>query len=383
MEQNHFSIKLLLYCIPVLFFAGCKVPYDPPVNSSKTHYLVVDGYLNGNGTTTIKLSRTRSISKGDTAADIMEKGALLVIEDESNNIWPPLNEIGNGIYAGNYALFPGNRYRLHITTANGKEYLSDFVSFKQAPPIDNITWDFKNGGVQLYANTHDPKNSTRFYRWSFEETWEFHSTYNSQLIWNDQLLKVVPRTEQVDTCWQKRNSTGIFLGSSAKLNEDVINEAPINLISQGDQRISVLYSILVTQYALDSTGYNYWNAMKRNTENIGSIFDPQPNQLRGNIHCTTDTSENVVGYVGAGSTQQKRTFISNSQMPSDWNSPSFCFITNVPDDSIVYYLGGGLGLIPIDTIMSPPDSRFGYTSSFINCVDCTYYGTNVKPGFWP
>jgi len=381
MSKKNFFWNFIVADIFVLILAECKVPYQPPLKSSKTHYLVAEGFLNANGKTSIKLSRTRNITPGDTSSFINETGATVQIEDENNNTFL-LNETGNGNYSANYNLYSGNNYRLRIRTNDGKEYLSDFVPIKQSPAIDSITWNFKNGGVQLYANTHDPQNTTRFYRWSYEETWEFHSYYKSSLIWNNQLLKVVPRTQQVDTCWQTHNSNRIYLGSSAKLSEDVITEAPINLISYGDQRISVLYSILVTQYALDSTAYNYWSAMKSNTENVGSIFDPQPNQTRGNIHCTTDSSEIVIGYISAGTTQQQRIFINNNEMPSDWNSPPPCYIDSVPKDSIVYYLGGSLGLFPIDTIMNPI-SRFAYTSSFINCIDCTIYGTTVKPAFWP
>jgi len=381
MSKKNFFWSFIVADILVLVLAECKVPYDPPVKSSNVHYLVVEGFLNGNGETTIKLSRTRNITWGDTAAFINETGARLQIEDENNSTFP-LEEIGNGNYSGNYNLYSGNKYRLSIITTDGKQYFSDFVPFKPSPPIDNISWNFKNGGVQLYASTRDLQNNTRFYRWNYEETWEFHSYYNSNLVWSNPLQKVVPRTGQVHICWQSQNSYGIFLGSSAKLKEDVINDAPLNLIPFGDTRISVLYSILVTQFALDSAGYNYWNAIKGNTENVGSIFDPQPNQTRGNIHCTADSSEIILGYISAGSTQQKRIFINNNQMPSNWNSPQPCYIDSVPKDSIVYYLGGSLGLFPIDTILNPI-SRFAYTSSFINCVDCTFYGTNVKPGFWP
>lgn len=380
MEQNHFFLKLLLYCIPVLFSAGCKVPYDPLVNSSKIHFLVVEGYLNGNGETQIKLSRTRTISKGDTAANINETGARLFIEDENNNTFP-LYEIGNGIYTGNYPLTIGSKYRLHITTADQKEYLSDFVSFKQAPPIDNITWDFKGGDVQLYINTHDPHNNTTFYRWSYEETWEFHSYYVSNLEFDPPTQKLIDRTQQVHVCWQSQNSSGILIGSSAKLKEDAINKAPLNLIPHGDKRISVLYSMLVTQYALDSTGYNYWNAMKGNTENVGSIFDPQPNLTRGNIHCVSDPSELVIGYIGAGATQQQRIFIDNNQMPPDWNSIPDCIVDSIDRDSIVYFLSSMI-LIPIDKV-EDPFSRFGWTASSRDCTDCTFFGTNIKPFFWP
>ena len=369
-------------CITSVFFVSCEIHYDPPVDSAKDHYLVIEGYINANGLTQIKLSRTRTISHGDTAAYINETGANVVIEDNQNNLYP-LNEDGDGIYSASFNLDSTRQYQLHISTKNYKEYVSNFVECKPSPPIDTISWSLKNGGLQLFANTHDSQNLTHFYRWSYVETWEFHSYFNSHLIWNKDLNKVVPRTEQVNICWITKNSTGTFLANSTKLNQDVINEAPLNLIPFGDNRISVLYSTLVTQYTLDSAGYNYWSAMKGNSENMGSVFATQPNQLKGNIHCITDSSEIVIGYINAGTEKQQRIYISNSQMPPNWNVTPLCYITNVPKDSIVYYLGGGTagtGLIPIDTILDP-QSRFAYTSSFTNCLDCTTYGTTEKPGF--
>ncbi len=60
--------------------------------------------------------------------------------------------------------------------------------------------------------------------------------------------------------------------------------------------------------------------MKGNTENVGSIFGSQPNEITGNIHCVSNSSEPVIGYIGAGRSQHERIFISNSDMPSGWNS---------------------------------------------------------------
>jgi hypothetical protein len=378
--QKYLQITMTI-SITSLLFVACKIHYDPPVNSAKEHYLVVEGYINTNGLTNIKLSRTRMISHGDTADIINETAARVVIEDNQNNLYP-LNETGKGNYSAAYHLDSSYKYRLQIITAGDKKYVSDFVECKPSPPIDTINWSFKNGGVQLFANTHDPQNNTKFYRWKCLETWEFHSFYNSSLIWDDTLQKVVPRNEQVHICWRSQNSSGIFLGNSSKLSQDVISEAPLNYIPFGDNRISVLYSILVTQYTLDSAGYNYWSAMKGNTENMGSIFAAQPNQIKGNIHCTTDSSEIVIGYINAGTEQQQRIFINNSLMPSNWKQTPDCYITDVPKDSILYYLAGVLRVIPIDTILTP-GTRFAYTAAFINCVDCTTYGSNVKPSFWP
>jgi hypothetical protein len=380
MNQKYFSWKWMMI-LAALFLANCKVPYDPPVNSSKTHFLVVDGFLNAEGTTNIKLSRTRNITSGDTAAYINEMNASVIIEDNQNNVYP-LYETGGGNYSANYSLDPYAEYRLHIITADQKEYFSDFVPCKLSPPIDNLGWKFKDGDVQVFVNTHDQNNNTTFYRWDYTETWEFHADYYSTLIYDPITERVVDRSVPVFVCYRTRNSNNIILGSSAKLQEDVIHEGPLTLIPNHDKRISVLYSTFVTQYALDSAGYNYWSAMRGNTETTGSIFDPQPNQTKGNIHCITDSTERVTGYIGAGTIQQQRLFISNSEMPSGWNQGGRCTEIDVPADSVKFYLAGN-SYIPYAT--DPPGAfkPKGYFSASATCVDCTLTGSPVKPNFWP
>ena len=365
-----------------LFLASCKVPYDPPIKSSGAHYLVVEGYINSNGVATdIKLSRTRSITWGDTASYINETGAHVEIEDNQNNTYP-LYETGGGNYSGTYNLNTSGKYRLHITTTDHKEYLSDFVACKESPPIDNVGWKFNGSDVQVFVNTHDPSNQTKFYRWDYTETWEFHSEYNSILQYNSD-TSVSPRSSQVYVCYQTRKASNISVGSSEKLAEDVIHEAPITLIPYHDKRLSVLYSTLVTQFALDSNAYNYWNAMKGNTENVGSIFGTQPNQVKGNIHCVSDNTETVIGYIGAGSTQQARIFIANTSMPADWNQKGNCDYIEVPPikDSLAFYFGVQ-GFVPITPHLNGI-IVLGYYSSEGPCVDCTLNGSPVKPSFWP
>ena len=374
---------LLTAVVVVFFFSGCKVPYDPTLKTSGDRFLIVEGFINVNGVpTNIKLSRTRNITKGDTASNINETGANVVIEDNQNNIYP-LNETGDGNYSATYTLSASNQYRLHITTLNHEEYVSDFVSVKNSPPIDDLGWKFNYGDVQIYVNTHDPNNQTTYYRWDYKETWEFHSEYYSTLMYDATNEKVVDRNVPVYVCYQTRNSSNIFLGSTAKLQQDVIHEAPLALIPYHDKRISVLYSIEVTQYALDPSAYKYWSTLKENTENIGSVFGQQPSENVGNIHSVTNPFERVIGYISAGSSQQARLFISNTSMPPNWNQKDNCDYIEVPPikDSLKIYFGIQ-GFVPIK-----PDLNgiivLGYFASEGPCVDCTINGTSQKPTFWP
>lgn len=371
---------MLLYCVCIFLLANCKVPYDPTLKSSDTNALVVEGYIDGAVPTIIKLSRSRMLTIGDTATRKYELGAKVLVEDDHQDAYP-LTQTGNGIYSSinTLNLNPTYQYRLHIFTSNGEGYVSDLVAFKPSPPIDTIGWNFKDNGVQVFVNTHDPNNSTRYYRWEYNETWEFHSLYYSNFIYNADSNKVYPRTKQVYACWQSDSSTSILLGTSAKLTNDVIFEMPLVYITQHDKRLGVLYSIRVKQYTLDQNGYNYWLAMKNNTEEVGSIFDPQPNETAGNIHCVTNPSELVVGYINAGNTVEKRVFINSSSMPLDWNLFPDCRpLKTVPiaPDSLIFYFANG-GLDPIDLVQG------GYSASGAECVDCTLFGTNIKPSFWP
>ena len=86
-----------------------------------------------------------------------------------------------GIYKSNPLLLnSADKYRLKIITASGEQYASDFVEVRQTPAIDSITWQQQND-VTIYANTHDPSNSTTYYRWDFIETWQYRSQLESEL----------------------------------------------------------------------------------------------------------------------------------------------------------------------------------------------------------
>ena len=381
--KRYISWKLMVYGFCFFLLGNCKVPYDPPLKNGQTNFLVVGGFIDGAAPTVIKLSRTRMVSNNDTATQIPELFATVLIEDDQNNSYQ-LGASGDGTYSSfnTLNLNPANKFRVRIITAGGKEYVSDFVAYKVSPEIDKIGWKLKDDGLQVFLNTHDANDATKYYRWEYNETWEFHTTYPTGLIYLPASNTVVPRNDQVYTCWQSNNFSSILIGSSAKLQHDVIEQAPLLYIPPHSQKTSVLYSILVKQYALDVEGYNYWEAMRNNTEKIGSIFDPQPNQTVGNVHAVSDAAELVVGYIGAGSTVETRHFIKNSEMPQGWNLSSGCETIEVPNipDSLSFYFTGGY--MPISENLTPSNSIL-YTSALSECVDCTLHGTNIKPDFWP
>ncbi|CAN5535904.1 DUF4249 domain-containing protein [soil metagenome] len=386
-------MKRLFYCLLVLLAAGCKEKYDLPFSSPATGYLVIEGVLTtGPDSTHIELSRTNKINATQKQ---YEDKALVQVEGDDNST-QILPQTSSGVYSTALALKNTGKYRLRIKTMAGKEYLSDFAAVKTTPAIDSISWQRTADGVRLFFNTHDPTNNTRYYLWNYLETWEFHSAFQSFLKYDSKMLPNGSSTSTVSfldpisnlpdstvyKCWSNASSTNILIGSSVKLTNDVIYQQPFLLIPKADRRISVLYSINVKQYGLTKDAYEFLDKMKKNTEGTGSIFDPQPSQLNGNISCVSDPAEPVIGFISIASLQEKRVFISNSQVPL-WGFSNLCqedVVKNIPDSIAV---AQGVGQVPTAPLEMNGLSIVTFGASNPACVNCTLSGSNVKPGFWP
>ncbi len=382
--------KLAIALILLFLFAGCKQVYDPHVESKTTGILVVEGFLNsGQGPTTIRLSRSSSLE--DTIFN-PEFSAQVEAEGEDGSSFT-LFDNGNGLYTNNQLTLNNSvKYRLHIRTTDGREYASDYTPVKYTPLIDSVTWQRENDGVMLYANAHDPQNETKYYQWTYEETWEIHSAYYNELVYVKDPATSAPTSvaykypdQHADTsiykCWNTLNSTTIVLGSTEKLTTDLVY-LPVQYIEPHSEKLSVLYSINLRQYAISHDEYLFLQKMKKNTEQLGTIFDPQPSEISGNIHCLTDSNETVIGHIEISQEQVKRIFISNGEVP-DWNYDPGCVFIEIGNNpqSIMQY---GIGLMPtLVAKMDPFGGILSFYASTPQCVDCTLRGVSQKPDFWP
>jgi len=367
----------------VIFFCSCKDRYTPSVTRSNLNYLVVDGILNNSTDSTfIRLSRTRRLDS--SLINSGEKNAEMSIEDNAGNTlyyFKQLND--NGTYAvPGLNLTAGNMYRLRIKTANGKEYLSDEIPVQQSPRIDSITWKKTDKGVTIYANTHDPLNNTKYYRWDYTETWQYHSAYVAQYMYVDYGL-LIQRFPGYYECWKSQVSKPFFLASSEKLSQDIIFENPIRFIPINSIELTIKYSILVKQYTLTKEAYEYLVNLRKNTEQTGSIFDPQPSELTGNIHAV-NSSEPVLGFVTACTIDSQRIYISHQDV-KPWVYVYPCKtlkFPKAPPKLVYYYFNPDAEYAPINLVPGPnlQDSMLGSTKG---CVDCRKLGgSTTKPSFW-
>ncbi|MBS1529711.1 MAG: DUF4249 domain-containing protein [Bacteroidetes bacterium] len=395
--MNKWLYLVLLFTVSVI---SCKRIYQPPAITASNNFLVVEGTISGGPDSTfIRLSRTVRIFSKLTSKP--ELNAIVTIEDDQNLVFP-LTETGNGNYGyTGLNLDHTHKYRLRIKTSNGEQYLSDLVQAVDSPPIDSVSYDVNcsptaGPGLNVYVSTHDQTSNTRYYRWDYQETWIFHSFFPSYYYSDGDTVRYRNQyTQNVTHCWASDTSSTIILASTTNLSKSVILNNPITFVSSTSEKVETQYSILVRQYELTPEAYDYYSAIKKNTEQIGSIFDAQPSTIQGNIHCISDPSKPALGYITAGNPTSQRIFIANYTLPA-WAAtypypdchiePKCCYYNFSGVDQVDFYINykkSGIPhwLVPIDKINALGDP-IGFYASSQECVDCTIRGTNKMPPFW-
>ncbi len=147
----------------------------------------------------------------------------------------------------------------------------------------------------------------------------------------------------------------------------------LNYVGNNTSRLSVLYSLMIRQYAISQTAFEYWDQLRISSSNGGGLYEKQPLPVRGNLSVTNDPGREVLGTFNAVSIRKKRIFV-GAEIPTDFEA--FCsapkplgkggFPAAAGSDTIVYFI-----------------MPYMFTLDR-GCVDCRARGgTIVKPDFWP
>ncbi len=373
-----------LSTLSVIFFIfnSCVQPYTPPEITAPDSYLVVDGSLNVSplATSQIKLSRTQNLNQNDPPEAVQE--AAVDVEGDKGSKFTFTET-----QPGTYTLLPvtyaeNEKFRLHIKTKEGKEYVSLYVPAMQTPAIDSVTYRIApdKSGVQINVNTHDPLNKTRFYRWNFEETWEYQMPlYSAYEVIN---RKVRARTEDINTCWSTRKSTQITVATSIKLSKGIIRDVPITFVPVFGDKLRIKYSILVRQYGISQNEFEYWSALSNTNEVTGGLFDSLPEQVTGNITCVNDPNEIVFGFFSASSLAEKRMFIAERLGGRTLLDNTCAPLDTLPESEAIRMFEAESHLILIEFPV-PGSNTPWYTTGSPGCSDCRELGgVAKKPTFW-
>ena len=376
---------LILFCSALLI--GCREPFEPDIESSDLTVLVIEGYLDTEGLSSqLKLSFTRNIQTDDSFVPSYPS-AEVYLESELGMEYP-LTDLGEGLYEFAYDIPEEERYTLRIITNTGQTYSSELIKPILTPEIIDVGFERNEDGVEVYLTTKGDENADDFL-WTFEETYAFRPKIPTSYKYDIESMDVVFRKpdDRTDLCYRGEVSSDLILETSSRFEDQYVFRQSITQIETGDERLGVHYSILISQKALDKKASEFWEILRKNTNDLGSIFSPLPSNIGGNITNDQNPDLPVVGYISLGTVKQKRFFIDVREVvPWRAEVPAYydCFIeqdTVLKADYDQSFRSGNF--VPVTPII--PDgsiSPIGYQGAIRRCTDCTLRGTNVKPNFW-
>lgn len=379
MREKMIRLSARATSVMLIFMLACVEPFSPPAIKSEGQRIVIDGFLDyKEQALAVSVFYTQALS--DPAHALPVESATVRVEDDTG-VESFAYYAGDGVYRQDLlTVDPSKTYRI-VVTEGAHSYASEFVPVMQTPPIDSLTYDYDQDYLYVYVHAHDPAGQVKFYRWNYDETWAYTSRFRSGWEVIDTLI--VPRKQDIFHCWQMRRSTSINLQNTEKLTSAVVRYHLIAAIPYASIKLSSKYSILTRQFAIPEKEFAFWKQLAGTTENLGSLFDAQPSQVRGNI-IAQETGDPVIGYFSAGSAEEQRLTINTDDLPFAYrlyyygHCSSIDYDTVEPQDApfisssqrLLYPIYEGINLI-------------GYARSSQNCADCTIWGgTNAKPDYW-
>ncbi len=337
-----------------------------------------------------------------------ETGAQVSVIADGETI--QFTETQPGIYTSNtiFIAEPNVNYQLKIMTSSGKKYESDTTQLTQDTQIDNlyyqrITNDLGEDGVAIYVDSFDPTSQSKFYRYTYEETYKIVAPFykNSNLIvtgnvFPDCNVALVGRDENVKTCYKTDFSSEIILTTTTDLQEDRVSGFLVRFLNKNNFIISHRYSILVKQYVQQPDAYLFYAKLKEIAEQGSNLFSQiQPGFLNGNLHAENNNQEKVIGFFEVSSVSNARLFFNFSDVFPNQELPPYV-INCIPFSPQIIVPGlGGTGScgelitsLENNTITyweenaSPEEGEGPYWVVPRVCGDCTVLGETQVPDFW-
>ncbi|MFD0977596.1 DUF4249 domain-containing protein [Salinimicrobium gaetbulicola] len=380
-----FKSNFILFILGVLIISCTE---EIPLKSENFEsILVVEGIItNQEKYQEIKLSRSYKLEENGPSP---VSNAIVRIVSESGKIFNFIED-SSGQYRSEkpFRTLTNESYVLEIETNNGN-YSSSSVKAVEETKIENIR-SIKStirgeDGVAILVSSAD-ESSNNYYKYEYEETYKIVSYYKKDLdlIINEEgEFEVVPKAREETICYNTEKSRSLVLSSTENLEQTSLSNYLVTFIPKTDSKLAHRYSILVKQLRLNPDIFDIYQTLKNLSESDNLFSQYQPGFLNGNIFSETNENEKVIGIFTTAAVDSKRLFFSYTDYfdtitdpRPDHYGPCALEYYTLPDDLLREAILNN----QVELFYEDPPGNFVVIDP--RCVDCNYFGTNIKPDFW-
>jgi Domain of unknown function (DUF4249) len=281
----------------LITLVSCLETTDIPIRQVSSK-IVVEGLLTNETEPFLRLSLTSQWGNASRIEPLQGAYVALTSSLSETVIFRAVpQEIG--MYKPTDKTFVGKEgvsYVLSIKLPDGREFKAAPQKMPTPVPIDNIEAKFEseqNIGFRVVADFKDPKETENFYRWT---AWGYHQ----------RKTKGVPvgfGAFCCNRCWVFAEEKSVNLFSDALVNGSTVRGrtvffSPFYVLGK--------HLIEVQQYTISRESYQFWSRYKDQQLRTGTIFDPLPAALLGNMININDPKDIALGYFEVSAITHKR-----------------------------------------------------------------------------
>jgi len=321
------SIQLIWFSILV----GCLSPVDIP-GASVGGQLIVSGQISTIPyQNVVQVGLTPAIER----VPFPVSGATIALMDDVGNSYTYYED---EFHPGSYLLpgvagIPGRTYHIQVLAPDGftfeskPEKMPELVGSLTAD-YEILTEEFTDGEgtvsnqpfLKVYSDITIPESSEPVYlKWSVDEDFLLTPT-----DFPDPFAQVPP------SCYITQNADpqSITLFNSEQTRNSSIGHL---LLASRIVDYTFLEKHYFTTYqsSLTKEAYEYWRKVDILANNVGSIFDTPPAEIRGNIYRVDDPATEVLGYFQTANQTFDRFYLLPDFFPFPLLFPSCPFVPNV------------------------------------------------------
>jgi hypothetical protein len=308
--------------LALMMMAGCLTPIDQ-ISDYEGGQVVISGQIS-----TLPEMNLVTVSITSSLIRLPEPvyDANVTLVDENGNQTAYRNR-GDGKYAlDNFFPVPGKAYHIRVVIPDGRTFESTPETMPVALGHDDVYYTFENelytdkDGVvadrtflKIYTNhTLSSSEEPLYIKWDVEEVYILSPTDFPDVFGN------VPPPCFIAQRVEPQKMI-LFSNEAVKVTDIQDFELVSRLV---DRSFKERHYFTTYQSSLTPEAYEYWRKVDVVANQVGSIFDPPPARVKGNIINVDDTEEEVHGYFQAVNQTFDRFYLVSDDLP--FKIPLYC-----------------------------------------------------------
>jgi hypothetical protein len=362
----------------LLVMTSCIEPFDV-IYENDTSNVVITGSITDLAPARVEITSPAETNHTRVSSIRKVTGAAVTLSDDLG-FQEVLQEISDGIYQGVTKGIEGRSYHIEVTLPDDSQIKSTPQLLKPCPSIDNLELEhvsFRNPisentkveviGLNLNVHMNSPNTGTRYFKWTIGGTYEMYTALNQGEGYPPPCDLPVTNHENTRPCYvTTQDKTLIILGESVSNDSDILSKTLKVITPNSTYKYG--QSVEVSQYSMTKDAFDYWSKVEGQQKGVGSVFDPPPAQIIGNLSYAEDQGTQVMGYFEVSSVKKRRVFIQATDFEG-------------LDSSSVFFSDKGINepCWPPIGWQAPTWTRPDY------CCDCRLLdnSTKTKPSDWP